>query len=56
MIDLPKSNNHIKFVSSLKEIKKRPAETEESGVDVAVDCNVNSKMNQQIKQLQSENK
>ena len=51
MIDLPKQNSIIKFVSNIQEIKQIPYTIEQP-----LKLNVNSKISQQIKELGSENK
>ena len=51
MIDLPKQNSIIKFVSNVQEIKQIPNTLEQP-----LKLNVNSKISQQIKELGSENK
>ena len=51
MIDLPKQNSIIKFVSNIQEIKQIP-----NTIEQPLKLNVNSKISQQIKELGSENK
>ena len=51
MIDLPKQNSIIKFVSNVQEIKQIP-----NTIEQPLKLNVNSKISQQIKELGSENK
>ena len=51
MIDLPKQNSIIKFVSNIQEIKQIP-----DTIEQPLKLNVNSKISQQIKELGSENK
>ncbi len=49
MIDLPKQNQHIKFVSSLNEVKAMPQPEHDAHTEIQV--NPNSKIAQQVKQL-----
>ena len=51
MIDLPKQNSIIRFVSNIQEIKQIP-----NTIEQPLKLNVNSKISQQIKELGSENK
>jgi hypothetical protein len=54
MVDLPKGNTHISFVSSLNEIKANNIESEET--QAVTTAKPNLKLQQEVMKLQSENK